>query len=337
MQEFVEYIVVNVWCSDKKEFSMSLFDDMPELKDIIKSFADDSRKGIDYLYKPIKDIFQEFKKLRMSDRDKIKNGYYSNNNIEKLCHNVNNIVPLNYDDVKVIDENLSLQLKKFFNDLYDKVLNLAIIKDKIGNIDEHYKLFVNENSKKVCAICGLASFFDSSLKYREAYDHYLPKSIYPFISVNFKNLVPICNKCNSYFKKAKDPLYDSNKNRRKAFYIYDDINPSITIKLHIMKKDLRNLDKDNIKIEIGSLEYKDEVETWNELFQIKDRYVAEYLNKDRISYWLEMIEDELNNYINDIDLEKVFNIAKKYPYNDMNFLKVPFWEEYMRLNHSSKK
>jgi hypothetical protein len=37
-------------------------------------------------------------------------------------------------------------------------------------------------------------------------DHFLPKSIYPFLALHPYNLVPICGTCNSSCKLAKDPL-----------------------------------------------------------------------------------------------------------------------------------
>jgi hypothetical protein len=37
-------------------------------------------------------------------------------------------------------------------------------------------------------------------------DHYLPKSLYPFLAVHPWNLVPICLECNQRIKRAKDPV-----------------------------------------------------------------------------------------------------------------------------------
>ena len=51
---------------------------------------------------------------------------------------------------------------------------------------------------------------------REAYDHYLPKVLYPFNSINFRNLAPACHECNSTYKLGKDPAHNP-AGRRKAF------------------------------------------------------------------------------------------------------------------------
>jgi len=41
---------------------------------------------------------------------------------------------------------------------------------------------------------------------RPPLDHYLPKSIYPYLAVSLSNLVPSCVQCNSGVKTANDPL-----------------------------------------------------------------------------------------------------------------------------------
>jgi hypothetical protein len=38
-------------------------------------------------------------------------------------------------------------------------------------------------------------------------DHFFPKALYPFLSIHFMNLVPLCPDCNLKAKKAQDPLH----------------------------------------------------------------------------------------------------------------------------------
>ena len=64
----------------------------------------------------------------------------------------------------------------------------------------------------------------------------MPKGSYPFISVNFKNLAPMCSECNSSYKLAKDPTKHidplhaaSGSTRRKSFYSYAVADSAICI------------------------------------------------------------------------------------------------------------
>lgn len=45
----------------------------------------------------------------------------------------------------------------------------------------------------------------SPFKMRPPLDHYLPKSVYPYLAVSLSNLVPSCAQCNSGVKTASDP------------------------------------------------------------------------------------------------------------------------------------
>lgn len=65
-------------------------------------------------------------------------------------------------------------------------------------------MFWETNPLKVCPSCD-GPRTDSPYEI----DHFFPKAIYPFLSMHRANLVPICIKCNSYEKRAKDPLDQS--------------------------------------------------------------------------------------------------------------------------------
>lgn len=66
----------------------------------------------------------------------------------------------------------------------------------------------------VCPAC-LASLLETRIENRSAIDldHYLPKSLYPPLSVHGPNLVPLCSRCNSRAKGEKDPLEDEEGRR----------------------------------------------------------------------------------------------------------------------------
>lgn len=62
---------------------------------------------------------------------------------------------------------------------------------------------------RVCPAC-LAGLLETRIEGRSAIDldHYLPKSLYPPLTVHGPNLVPLCSRCNSRAKGEKDPLQD---------------------------------------------------------------------------------------------------------------------------------
>jgi hypothetical protein len=162
---------------------------------------------------------------------------------------------------------------------------------------------------------------------RDAYDHFLPKSEYPFSSINFKNLAPICHKCNSSNKGSKDPLYDAQGNRRKAFYTYSLLPYVVEINLEINTSDLLCLEPDTINISFGPETFKEELETWDDLFRITERYKAKCCSNEA-KYWLTQVIEESENcgLSRDVFLKNKLAGAKKSPFVDLNFLRKPFLE-----------
>jgi hypothetical protein len=59
---------------------------------------------------------------------------------------------------------------------------------------------VNLHVEKVKGARGTSAF-----RLRPPLDHYLPKSVYPYLAVSLSNLVPSCAQCNSGVKTAGDP------------------------------------------------------------------------------------------------------------------------------------
>ncbi|HEE9993196.1 TPA: hypothetical protein R8G53_004228 [Citrobacter braakii] len=66
-----------------------------------------------------------------------------------------------------------------------------------------------------CPMCNeshVGNIVDDNRVYRQALDHFLPKSKYPIFSLSLYNLIPCCNTCNSLFKRNKDTLYPPHAN-----------------------------------------------------------------------------------------------------------------------------
>jgi hypothetical protein len=81
------------------------------------------------------------------------------------------------------------------------------------NRDSFLEAFYEANDGvRVCPACdGPRPDTVKKKKKKKTYadaDHFLPKSLYPFLSLHPANLVPICLPCNRTFKLDKDPIDD---------------------------------------------------------------------------------------------------------------------------------
>lgn len=237
-----------------------------------------------------------------------------------------------YDD-QLKFERIAEQLKAFHSDLWGRVLGLEPVKSRIGAIEEHYKTFVRENDEDKCPYCGYGDIKGQHHSKREAYDHFLPKGTYPFNSVNFKNLAPICHECNSSYKlqldptKHIDPITRKNTGvRRKAFYSYAAAAPGISIDVTFSTADIAKLNPSDITVVITAPGRDEEVESWKDVFGIEERYKAKCCAKNDGMVWLSRITEENENYgLTPAQmLEAEMRAAESKPWSDANFLKKPF-------------
>jgi hypothetical protein len=323
MQKYMDFIFFEVWCkaSDLDDFDLDLFDKNSDLQDIIRAFnfLDTSPKWGKYFLQLIKDIFELFKLLNDDKIKKLKYWYQVNNNIKRLCNG--QLKPIVYKDLKNIHQDLSKKFQELYSILYNqKIIGLKDITDKIGKLDTHYKDFMAINNQGKCPFCGLSDMKGIHHTKREAYDHFLPKGKYPFNSINFKNLVPMCHECNSSYKLENNPIFDKSGNRRKAFYPYSLKDTDIDIKVAI--NSFNDIKPENITLTITAPE-QEKVDTWIELFGIEERYKAVFSSDSDGKYWLVQLNDEIIVYD-----DKLKRHYRKYPYNDKNFLKVAFFEAY---------
>lgn len=326
MQEFIDYIFNDIWCIAPSidNYSLELYNGNPDLKDVVTAFHYSSTIGGDFFNAKIEEIFSIFKTLNPSQIRQLQRWYQANNNIEDLCKNDPLCVPATYNDILSLNATLGTSLKAFFTRLYSKeLLSLKALSDKIGLISEHYFEFMMVNSQGKCPFCGL---FDIDGEYdhtREAYDHYLPKSEYPFCSINFKNLAPICNKCNSGNKGSKDPIHEANGNRRKAFYAYNSASYNLEIDIRLNSPNIGHLTPQDITIDFGPLSLLEELQTWNDLFSIRERYQAKCCSAEA-KYWITQIIEECGDLTPSEFLSIRLEGAQRFPYSDTNFLRKPF-------------
>lgn len=141
--------------------------------------------------------------------------------------------------------------------------------------DEHYKAIYDAAIEHVCPFCG-TEYFDAPGAPREALDHYLAKSRYPFAAANLRNLVPMGHKCNSNYKLAADVLYDGGGARRVAFDPYNHT------KLRVVLDDSEPFDGSLPNIPKWMLKFEPDtpaVLTWDAVFSVRVRYQRDHLDE----------------------------------------------------------
>ncbi len=276
---YIRHLVLDVWCNASQPFSTDLL--MPSFSALVNAMPNN------YLLNPIQEIYNDLKRKPKSFKRLLHDGFRKNNNIEALCSG--SYSPIQYAAIKVVDKDFSNKLYKFFVNAYD-LLDDSRVNASLGGINKHYKEFFKKGvNKTVCPFCGILPMLNSENAKREAYDHYFPKEIYPFNSVNFDNLVPMCHTCNSKYKTRKDPInLRYGGPRRNVFFPFiTSTSTNIDIEFTFNTTDVENLTSADIDILITPDNSNNEVDRWKEIFGIEERYKAVCCEEAAYKGWLE--------------------------------------------------
>lgn len=167
--------------------------------------------------------------------------------------------------------------------LYNTTLGLPCYKTAAGDrnhgMDEHYASYKELNGL-VCCFCGTEEMMEErnvepeegaisedEKQWRASYDHYLPKKHYPFLAVDFNNLVPCCQKCNEKAKGELDVLHCDNV-RTLAFNAYTD---QVPVSLQASYDNIDGTYKMIVAIEDTRDQLAEKADTWNRTFQVLPR------------------------------------------------------------------
>jgi hypothetical protein len=340
MHRFINFIVYQVWCRAPKAgaFSLDLFDANPPLKEVMTSLAYGDTQAGDRFYTQVQAIYQSFSTLPRREIAQFKRWHQGNNSLEELCANSPRTHLARYADIAMPHPILSEQLAVFFKGLYSKsLLELAALREKIGDIANHYKAFVTTNKGDKCPFCGINDLLGEYHSKREAYDHYLPKALYPFNSMNFRNLVPACHHCNSSYKTSKDPTYmpkdpAGTAMRRKVFFPFAKAHSGIDIKVTLPHVDLERMTPAEVSLSFGPAGVAEQIETWKDVYGIEERYRAKLLGADGKAWLIEVLDEWRWNEESaggegkppEKYLQDVSRHTQKSPYANSNFLKHSF-------------
>lgn len=334
LQKWMDDLFFTVWCvaDPTVDYDIELLPD--DLKELVLEIFNDAKVTTDYLYGPIEKVYKIFQGFDQPTKDGLALAYRHNNSIEELCKQTNHCSPFLYSALTVIHEDLSDELHKFYKNLFTNVIGLKSVTDRIGKIDSHYDEFVTENDESKCPFCGINGIKGRYVSKRDAYDHFLPKGTYPFNSINFKNLSPMCYDCNSSYKGSKDLLH-KNAVRRKAFYPFDiTVIPNIQVGITFLKSNISTLTPADITLTLASPGQQEEVDSWNDVFGIEERYKAKCLEKNDGLYWFEQATIGFANaqaalgagFTKDQWVEYLIDSAEGKPHADSNFIKAKYLE-----------
>src|SRR5260221_12469990 len=104
----------------------------------------------------------------------------------------------------MLNKDLAVHLQTFCSFLYKESVKKEAFYSAFGKIDAYYKDLVGRSL--TCRFCGIGEVLGEFHSKRSALDHYFPKGLYPFSPINFRNLIPVCDRCNSKYKNEQNPI-----------------------------------------------------------------------------------------------------------------------------------
>jgi hypothetical protein len=214
-----------------------------------------------------------------------------------------------------------------FKDLADFLF--VCVKYERWDIKGHYKLIYDALEHKVCPFCGIHPLHRT---FREDYDHLAPKAVYPLVTANPKNLAPMCHDCNSKNKGVKDVLYGADGIRRSFIYPYSShVEVSLNFEGSIIPQ--TDIDRPDGIWNLGIEPDNCSTQNWNDIFNIKRRYVIDFIIPNYETWLKDFVLDCSENGI-DLNQTNVIRNQllmlsgqfKRKWYEQANIIKGPLFE-----------
>jgi len=329
-QSFVNHLFLDVIFNktvleNNLSFSTALV--IGKYNSIISSFGDE------YL-SSVSDVFNICRGLNSKHLKVLRRAVHHNNKIEKLCSG--ELTPVTYREINKIDTNLSIEIQKICGRLYKYIVDRQPFYSVYGRKGDFYKEIIGEET--VCSCCGIGTMLNKYQTPVGALDHYFPINHYPFSSINFKNLIPICDICNSKYKTQKDTLFSikvrtkrgrkiHNIKRSRAFYPYSTDYEMIEVSVSITNDDLSNLKKDDILIGYSLPNYNEEIENWERLFKISEAHIANLLDNSTRSF----INTQFDMMRLGLSFDQCCDLYNNNLFYDKNFIRIPYLKEFYRI------
>lgn len=175
-------------------------------------------------------------------------------------------------------------LKALAVHLFQRTAKLSGVEQACGErINHHYARFRHRDAPgngNVCCVCGTeylaqvrADETDNE-QWRGPYDHLLAKDLYPLYGVDPKNLLPICNTCNSKAKLAKDLVFKDGV-RRLSFSPWTE--RASFQEIEVVVDDASDLfPRVVVNFRSADSDRQEKLATWDDVYQIKSRVEGEF-------------------------------------------------------------
>lgn len=304
LNDLSRYLVIDYWLKGNRNYSLIIDPTYQKLIKNLPKFHDD-----------IKSIYKSCRDLTLQERRIIRISFINQNSIKKLCEGKTKL--LTFSEMPSVVEK---KMKPFFVKLYEEYSDRKTMSSQFDSKKAYFDALYTENGFIDCPCCGMNPFESDKSDYREDFDHYLPKSEFVFSSVNYQNLIPLCKKCNSTYKGDINPV----EGGRKAFYPYSNKDNCIDVKI-ILDKDVHQ----NICDISLTGSNQEEINTWNDLFSIKNRYEvrANQIKKKlitRLKKHMRETQKDFNDtssfYLNLLDTDK---------YEESNIVKISLIKSFL--------
>lgn len=229
------------------------------------------RSGLDA---KLEELFQAYKKLTGEQQQEVMTAIRDTNRVADLCENNSGLKAV---CLKKFPAAFQQPLKNLFIHLWENALHSQKFNDHFSTgLEDFIDKFIAENkSIEVCPFCALESFYNLQGQSRREIDHWLCKEQYPYLAVNFDNLVPIGHDCNTSSAKGNKDVLASLVRHQRAYYPYCK-HDGISVAFNFLNEPTltNDIKKGDWELVIKPNDPKDDdlVESWKKLFNIQQRY-----------------------------------------------------------------
>lgn len=222
----------------------------------------------------LEELFQAYKKLTGEQQQEVMAAIRDTNRVADLCENNSGLKAV---CLKKFPAAFQQPLKNLFVHLWENALRSPKFNDHFSTgLEDFIDKFIAENkSIEVCPFCALESFYNLQGQSRREIDHWLCKEQYPYLAVNFDNLVPIGHDCNTSPAKGNKDVLASLVKHQRAYYPYCK-HDGISVAFNFLNEPTltNDIKKGDWELVIKPNDPKDDdlVESWKKLFNIQQRY-----------------------------------------------------------------
>ncbi len=229
------------------------------------------------------------------------------------------------EDVKIF----SVEDKKKF---YQHILQKGTVQAHWNSRKYQNKIknYLAELSESECAFCGIylrGKEFDI--------EHFLPKSIFPYLSYSEDNYLPSCTHCNQRLKRA---FYSKSLEHLKDFLVDKDVKVLLVGGIEyqprkILKEVSDRLIEPSYDLISEHLEFEPTSATYKNITEI-GRLTNEmfFCHRERIEH-LQRISNQIRKLILEgLSKEEILDLSKTFGYGFYFAAFYEFWSEYLNID-----